>query len=332
MRRKKSTIPTVKDVAREAGVAVGTVSKVINGKPVSEEYERRVREAIRKLDYHVNSYAQGLKATRTYTVAVLIPNTRNPFFGRLVTALAQSLSRRNYKVLLCCTDYNSRQEQEYVDMARMNKVDGIIGLTYNPDLQLSPDVPFVSIDRTFFPAVPCVSSDNFAGGQLAARKLAELGCHKVVFLRVGSTLDSEPNKRRSGFESGCIACGLEYDICNFGDGSDLEPLFRSYLSSHIRDGRFEYDGIFCVTDLLAVIIRHLLKEHGLRAGTDVQLIGFDGIRQFGMEDYVCSTIVQPIEAMAEAAVDLLLGDHPYTTPPLLCLPVTFHEGGTTRPF
>lgn len=73
--KKENSAPTMKDVAREAGVALGTVSKVVNGLPVGEPYRLRVEEAIRKLNYQVNSYAQGLKASKTYTAALLIPNT-----------------------------------------------------------------------------------------------------------------------------------------------------------------------------------------------------------------------------------------------------------------
>ncbi len=331
MKRRKSSVPTVKDVAREAGVAVGTVSRVINGKPVTEEYERKVREAIRRLDYHVNSYAQGLKATRTYTVAVLIPNTINPFFGSLVNCLHQALADRHYRLLLCCTDSNLRQEQEYVDMARMNKVDGIIGLTYNPSLQIDPSTPFVSIDRAFDPNIPCVASDNFAGGQLAARKLIELGCHKAAFLRVGSDLDNEPNKRRAGFEHGCMAGGLEYDCCVYSDNIDPKGVFRDFLMSHIHDGRLDYDGLFCGTDYFACCVVQILKEAGIQAGRDVQIIGYDGVRLFGSEGYLCSTIEQPVRDIAETAVDLLLGSHNYHAAPLVCLPITFREGGTTRP-
>lgn len=85
--KKENSAPTMKDVAREAGVALGTVSKVVNGLPVGESYRIRVEDAIKKLNYQVNSYAQGLKANKTYTVALLLPNTQNPFFASLPTIL-----------------------------------------------------------------------------------------------------------------------------------------------------------------------------------------------------------------------------------------------------
>ena len=132
--KKDNYTPTMKDVAREAGVALGTVSKVVNGLPVGEAYKIRVENAIEKLNYQVNSYAQGLKANKTYTAALLIPNTLHPFYASLVYYINQALLKRKYRMLLCATDFDSKQEQEYITMAQQNKVDGIIGLTYNPNL------------------------------------------------------------------------------------------------------------------------------------------------------------------------------------------------------
>ena len=109
-----------------------------------------------------------------------------PFFAALANQLNRVLLKRNYRMLLCCTDYNGASEQGYIRMAQQHKVDGIIGLTYNPDLVIDGQTPFVSIDRMIHPGISVVASDNFAGGELAARKLSELGCKWVAFLRVGS--------------------------------------------------------------------------------------------------------------------------------------------------
>ena len=326
--RKEISAPTMKDVAKEAGVALGTVSKVVNGLPVGDSYRIRVEDAIRKLDYQVNSYAQGLKANKTYTVALLIPNTINPFFASLAYYINIALMKRRYRTLLCATDFDPRLEQEYVTMARLNKVDGIIGLTYNPALVVEENTPFVAIDRSMGPRIPCIASDNFAGGQLAAEKFADLGCKNVAFLRNGSSLDNEPNKRKAGFENGCLLRGLSYEMKILDDTAPYEA-FEAFLSEHIHDGKLSFDGIFCVTDRLACLIRNTLCRLGQRVPEDVQLIGFDGIRSFGNLDYHCSTIVQPVPEIAEMCVDLLLQENMRTKPPLVCLPVTYAYGGTT---
>lgn len=326
--KSEHSVPTMKDVAREAGVALGTVSKVVNGIPVGESYRLRVEEAIKKLNYQVNSYAQGLKANKTYTVALLLPNTEDPFFASLAYHINLSLLKRRYRMLLCCT-VNSDQEQEYITMAQQNKVDGIIGLTYNPNLQVEENIPFVSIDRSMGSHIPCVACDNFAGGQMAVEKLADLGCRSIAFLRVGSSLDSEPNKRKAGFENGCLARGLSFSEKILDDDEPLSK-FEHFFQEHLSDGRLEFDGLFCVTDFLAYQMIKILKKMGLRVPEDVQVIGFDGVRAFGDGDYFCSTIVQPVRDIAEMCVDLLLQENMATKPPLVCLPVTYAYGGTTK--
>ena len=326
--RNENSAPTMKDVAREAGVALGTVSKVVNGIPVGDSYKIRVEEAIKKLNYQVNSYAQGLKANKTYTVALLIPNTQAPFFAALSYHINLALLKRKYRMLLCCTDFDLSLEQEYVTMAQQNKVDGIIGLTYNPHLIIEENTPFVAIDRSINPSIPCVACDNFAGGQLAAEKLADLGCRNVAFLRIGSSLSNEPNKRKAGFENGCLARGLSYELKILNDGEPYEE-FETFLSSHIENGKLSFDGIFCVTDSLAYSVIQTLRKLGQRVPEDVQVIGFDGTRLLGDKDYVCSTIVQPVPEIAEMCVELLLQDTMSVKPPLVCLPVSYAYGRTT---
>lgn len=329
--RKGNSAPTMKDVAREAGVALGTVSKVVNGFPVGDSYRIRVEEAIKKLNYQVNSYAQGLKASKTCTVALLIPNPQIPFFASLTYYINLALLKRKYRMLLCSTDYDSRLEQEYVIMAQQNKVDGIIGLTYNPNLIVEDNTPYVSIDRSLGPKIPCVACDNFAGGQLAAEKLADLGCKNVAFLRIGSSLTNEPNKRKAGFENGCLSRGLDYEMKILNDGDPIDE-FEEFLAGHMSHGKLLFDGIFCVTDTLAYSIIKILHKLGQRVPEDVQVIGFDGIRLFGEKDYICSTIVQPVPEIAEMCVELLLQENMPAKPPLVCLPVTYAYGGTTSEF
>lgn len=321
--------PTMKDVAREAGVALGTVSKVVNGLPVGEPYKSKVEEAIRKLDYHVNSYAQGLKSNKTYTIAVLMPNLQDPYFAILTHHINKALQEKSYRMLFCSTEFNARQEQEYVTMLQSNKVDGIIGLTYNPCLAVPDDLSFVSIDRSMGAHIPCVASDNFAGGQLAAEKLADLGCRNVAFLRTGSSLNNEPNKRKAGFENGCLARKLNYEMKILEDDEPLGE-FDTFLAGHASNGKLDFDGLFCVTDKVAYYVVNVLKRMGMKVPEDVQVIGFDGVRNLGDLEYVCSTIVQPVHEIAQMCVDLLLQEPLSVKPPLLCLPVSYAYGGTTR--
>ncbi len=330
MMSENKSVPTMKDVAREAGVALGTVSKVVNGIPVGEEYRLRVEAAIEKLNYRVSSYARGLRSNKTYTVAVMVPNLISPFFSKLVDCINRELSARKYRMLFYATDYDPALEQELVHLAEQQKVDGIICLSYNPHLQVSPDVPLVSIDRYFGAQIPCVASDNYGGGRLAAEKLVENGCKNLAFLRTGSKLTNEPNKRKDGFIAGCEALDVPYTLKIIDDGTPYTA-FLEFLEEHFHDGKLDFDGIFCVTDSMAHVIRGALtRRMGLRVPEDVQIIGFDGVQSFGDLEYTCSTIVQPLEAIAANCVELVLSPRGENAPALICLPVSYAYGGTTK--
>ena len=212
---------------------------------------------------------------------------------------------------------------------RQNRVDGIIALTYSPQLDIPEGLPFVTIDRYFSASVPCVASDNFGGGRLAAQKLAELGCRHVACLRSGSSLVNEPSKRKDGFVSGCLDLGLEFEMCNLPDNAPLSA-FEVFLKRNLLETDYPLDGLFCGTDLMAYQAVKMVRSLGKRVPEDVQIIGYDGMRMFGDKDYICSTIVQPVAEMAETAVKMVLSPDYRGLPQLICLPVRYQPGGTTR--
>ncbi len=286
----------MKDVAREAGVALGTVSKVFNNKPVGESYRKKVEEAAERLGYQVNIYARGLRSDKTYTVALILPNLYHPFFARLANEVCKALLEKGYRMIIATTDFDHQAEESCINMVKQNKVDGIIGLTYNPHLQVDDSIPFVSIDRIFGNNIPCVSSDNYMGGQLAAAKLTEFGCHRLLYFRTGSATFGECDKRGSGFESYCQTHKLHYDAIYLNDEDDLgDDPFYQYLDEHTRDGVCDFDGIFCSTDLLATHILKHLQSRGIQVPGQVQIIGYDGLCQFNLNDPFCSSIAQCLQ-------------------------------------
>ncbi|MCM1283082.1 MAG: LacI family DNA-binding transcriptional regulator [Muribaculaceae bacterium] len=326
---KTSKAPTMKDVAREAGVALGTVSKVFNGLPVGEKYKISVEQAAERLGYQVNQYARTLRTNKTNTIALILPVINNPFYASLADNCCEILRQRGYRMLIATTFYDPQTEQQCMDMVQQNKVDGIIAITYNPSLEIREDVPFIIIDRKFESNVPCVSSDNFSGGMLAAQKLVENGCKKLLFLGDSSSVPGEADKRVMGFETYCRQNHVTYDIVRTFDDELFSSIYE-YIAQHAGDGVFPFDGIFCNTDVLACCVRDALASRGILAPADVQIIGYDGIQKFGTDEFYCSTIRQPIHEMAEMAISLLLSSDRGSLPPLVCLPVTYCYGGTTK--
>ena len=112
----------------------------------------------------------------------------------------------------------------------------------------------------------------------AARKLLELGCHKLLFLRLGTDVASEADKRRAGFEAVCREGGVSFESLSVQNEESFAP-FDAFLDAYTHDGVFDYDGVFCNTDRLCYEIEKRLRARGVRVPDDVQMIGFDGPRR-----------------------------------------------------
>lgn len=331
----KKTAPTMKDVAKEAGVALGTVSKVINGIPVSEPYKTKVDNAIEKLNYQVNTYARGLKTSKTQTLTLIIPSLLIPFYAMLAYEIEQQTYKHGRKLILCCSDSIPEKEIEYISLASQSKTDGIIALTYSDiSRQVPENIPLIAFDRYFENRnVPRIASDNFAGGQLALEKLLEFGCKKPAFLGIHSSVFGEADRRFDGYIEACRRNNIEPLYLYVSDENNPYDAFSIFIKEHINPitHTLDFDGIFANTDYHACIAMHILNELGYSVPDDVQIIGFDGIKKFYPDgEYVVSTICQPISDLAKASVDMLLNAETSSLPSLTLLPVSFAYGKTTR--
>ena len=225
----KTNAPTMKDVAKEAGVSLGTVSKVINGITVREEYKKKVEAAIASLHYEINTYARGLKTKKTGLVAGIIPNMLNPFFAAFTDYIEDALYKKGLKTMLCCSDGIPEKEITYLNLATQNKVDGIVALTYS-DIGnfINPDIPIVVFDRFFKNRnIPRVGSDNYNGSMMAIEKLLELGCRHPVYIRFHSIFPGESDKRKDGYLAASKKFHKTPDIHDLEECDNFIELFNS---------------------------------------------------------------------------------------------------------
>lgn len=330
---------TIKDVARDANVAVGTASKVVNGQYVSEANRKKVEASIEKLGYQVNYYARGLKTKYTHTVATIVPEIRNPFFAMWVYYIEQELYKKGYKMFLCNSQEIVEKEERYFKMTVQNKVDGIICVSYyDIEHYISESIPLISLDRHFEKKVSCICSDNYHGGELAAEKMISTGSRSLLYLRSGSDIPGETMKRGVGFSDYCKEKGVPCETVDVGEAHELfepdgamEDVLYKFLVSKTVNGKLLYDGIYTSTDWLGWLLLEQIRKLGIRVPEEVQVVGHDGIRWMNRGGYMLSTIVQPIKEMAEKSVELVLKKiHGEEIDILTMLPVTFGEGGTTR--
>ena len=320
---------TMKDVAALAKVGVGTVSRVLNNSgAVKESTRRKVEAAMKELNYIPNAYARGLKMNKTNTVALIIPTIWHPFFSEFAYYVERNLSEHKYKMLLCNSDVNNDKELEYIQMVQENKVDGIIGITYSDlDNFVSSHLPFVTIDRHFKEETVCVTSDNFHAGQLAVEKLVEKGCQKLGYIGTHSRFPTETTKRRSGFVEQAELMEIPYAIY---DGEDPVVEFKQEIRTFLEENP-DVDGVFAHTDFIALDILEVLDELKRKVPEEVQIIGCDGIKMEAGRKQFLSTIRQPVDLMAKAAVEKIIqviDGEPVKTK--ITLPVHYLEGSTTK--
>lgn len=321
---------TMKDVAQRAGVGVGTVSRVINRVPgVKESTLIKVNQAIKELNYIPDEYARGLKIKSSRTIALILPSVWYPFFSEFAYYVEKRLDKEDYKLLLCNSNDNPTEEAKYIKMLKQNKIDAIIAITYSDIEQyIYSNIPFVSLDRYFDKKVSYVTSDNYEGGKLAARKLLEHGARGLAYVGSHSKYPNGTMLRRDGFRDYLENIGIDYkEIFLQEPVNDFTPYILEMLKVHPK-----IDGIFCHTDSLLLKLRKILNQYGYRVPEDIQLIGFDGMNLSSDLPLGISTIAQPVEQLANGAVDLVLRKiaDPSLKNEAKMYPVKYVDGNTTK--
>lgn len=301
---------TIRDVAKEAGVSVATVSRVINKKGyVNEETRDRVHRAIKEIGYKPNVIARSLSIRKSNTIALVVPAINNPFFPELARAVEDVAQSKGYKVFLCNTDDRRDRLVGYLESLRENFVEGIIidsqNVTDNDLENIQRDsIPAIMIDRTLSnQSFSSISVNNHFGGQLATDHLLQVGCQRIGHLR-GPDEVVTANHRFWGyrdkvkefdwFDQSWIALG-DFSVKSGYQG--MKELFQRHP---------DIDGVFAANDLMAIGALKAAYEWGCAVPDDLAIIGFDGIDISGLTVPRISTIQQPIYRMGELAMQELL--------------------------
>lgn len=300
----------MRDVAREAGVSVATVSRVINKTVyVDQDTEEKVMEAIKKLNYKPNAVARSLSIKKSNIIALILPSINNPFFPKLVKAVEDVAQSKGYKVFLCNTDGDRERLVEYLDSLSQSYVDGIIINSESfkeDDLRelKTNNIPVITTDRTL-PSnlLSSISVNNRYGGQIATEHLIEIGCTQIGHLR-GPKDVITADERYMGYRD--TVKDFEWfapswvTTVNFSvdDGyKGMKELFKKHP---------EIDGIFAANDLVAVGALKAASEMGYKVPEDLAIVGFDGIDITKLMIPRITTIQQPIYQIGRLAAEEIL--------------------------
>jgi LacI family transcriptional regulator, sucrose operon repressor len=324
---------TIKDVAERAGVAVGSVSRVLNNRGVlSDRMRKKVYKAMRELDYEPSEIARSLQNRKSSYIGVIVTQTDHLFFSRLLQAIEQACSDRGYKLLLRISDADITKENDYAATLRAFKADGLLlcGHTDGQSIYNDFELPVVTVDRILDGDVPFVCCDNRQGGVLAAHVLLNGHCrHPLVLSRHPWDPDKHDAPREEGFRAECARRGVPAVFYHSQKYLAEEPMmyrdyFRALLQAHP-----ETDGIFATSDKAAAGAVVTCRELGYRVPEDVQIVGFDGL---DISEYLgITTIAQPIEQLGLFALDMLFKKMAgKLVPRASILPVHLIERETTR--
>lgn len=199
---------TIKDIARETGLSLATISKYLNNKKIKESNRLRIEEAIAYLDYKPNRTAQVLRSRRTMTVAILVSDLGDYFWGPIISAVSQFFVNYNYTVITCSYSHDADIEIQLLQDLVVRKIDGVILLPTNLlddryRLLQAENIPVVVLDQNpvlgGHPPVDCVVSDNYNGGALLARHLLRKG-HKRIHILDHAAYSSTISGRIQGFQ------------------------------------------------------------------------------------------------------------------------------------
>lgn len=302
---------TIYDVAREAGVSMATVSRVVNGNPnVKPMTRKKVLGAIERLGYRPNAVARGLASKKTTTVGVIIPDISSLFFSELARGIEDIATMYKYNIILCNSDQRLEKELQLINTLLEKQVDGLLfmGAEIKEDhLQAltSTQVPTVlAATRDADNKLPSVTIDHYQAAYDATEALIHRG-HKRIGMITGPMSDPLGGLMRfEGYKQALKDAGISLDEALVAQGN----LFYESGLSHTKEFlqlKERPTAIFAANDEMAIGAIHAVQDSGLHVPNDVEVIGHDNIRLTEMVRPRLTSVVQPMYDIGAVAMRLL---------------------------
>lgn len=303
--------PRIGHVAALAGVSATTVSHALNGRrPVSEATRRRVLDAIEELGYRPNVVARGLRAGRSLTIGLVIPDITNPFYPVLARGLQDVLGPAGYDEIVTNTNGERDLERDALDKMISRQVDGLAFAVLDPhvdDLRpvVEAGIPVVRLGgRQPLPGVDLVHSDDEGSAAEATRYLVRGGYRRIAFVR-GPAAEGRAAERVAGYRAALAGAGVavEPDLVaytQFSRAGGAEAVAR------LLELPEPPDAVLCANDVMAIGAVDAARERGLRVPDDLAVMGFDDIEAASLVTPPLTTMANPAREIGAACARLLL--------------------------
>jgi LacI family transcriptional regulator len=301
----------IKDVARQAGVSVGTVSNVINRPDmVTEETRLRVQSVIERLGYVRSESARQLRAGRSRIMALLVLDMGNPFFVDVARGAERAARAAGLGVMVCNSGQSVSEEADYLSLFAEQRVRGVL-LTpadasgRNLESFRRQRIPFVLVDRVAAGSSECsVSVDDVAGGTLAVRHLVAGGHRSIAFVGGPGHLQ-QIRDRRAGALASLAEAGLSPEALRDIPTAGLDVASGRDAGARLLGLANRPTAVFCVNDLALGVLQSLYAAD-VRVPEDLAIVGYDDIEFAAAAAVPLTSVRQPALTMGAMAADLLL--------------------------
>jgi len=305
---------TLKEIAELLGIAPTTVSKALKDYPdVSEKTRREVRELAERLGYSPNSFAVNLRTKESKTIGLIIPEVVHHFFSNVITGIIEEAEKSGYLVIILQSGESPEMERKQVDLLLDKRVDGILMALTNDSNDddhirkiIKRDMPLVLFDKIskLLPCSKVLINDQKAAMQ-AVQHLIDIGCKKIAHIR-GPLNPQNSIDRFLGYKKALEKNGLTFDPSLVYPCRNVTYEEGRMFAERIHKEHPDVDGIFCITDLVAVGVISYFNEHNIRIPQDVALIGFSNWFISQVITPKLSSIRQPDHEMGVEAARVLL--------------------------
>jgi len=323
----KSSPPSLRDIAKRAGVSVNTVSRALTGKPdVNAETRARVQALAHELGYMPNLLARSLLRGRSSLVGLVVTDCTNPFYAGLIRTAETALARNGYAMLLTTTNEDSGKEERALTILQEHRVDGILLTAVDVKAEhvlrlLSGRKPVVLLGRRGpHYKGPFVGTDNIGGAERIVRYLISEGHTRIAHITRADVATSA-GERLAGYRNALAAAGL---------GADETLILPALPTLEGGEAAREWllglrppaTAVFAYNDSQAIGLMQALQRRGIRVPGDYSIAGFDDIQISHLISPALTTVAQPVDEIGVLGASILIDliDGKPTPPPSLLQP------------
>lgn len=310
---KNKKFITIKDISKEVGVSINTVSRALNDKPdINEKTKEKILEKAKEMGYVKNTFASMMKSQKSEIIGVIIPDSSNPFFSEVFKGIEEEARKTNYQTMIINTEGKYNFEEKAISTMIERRVDGVLLFPMQNNYEdiekmLSEKYPMVLVGRGVDNwNVDEIYNNEIKGGYLATEHLINKGCSRILMISA-EEFNTAARDREKGYLKAIKDNKISYkkieNINKIHEGLYIEE-GKNIIDNILKNEKI--DGVFCYNDLIAYGVIQRLKEKHINIPEDIKVVGYDDIEFSKIFSPSLSTISVNKKKMGKEAFNMLL--------------------------